>query len=473
MKKRIVICADGTWNKAELAEEETGKLTSTNVSKVAAIVARKDDAGLEQIVLYVEGVGSVQGEEVTGGAFGWGLSRNISLAYKFLCDVYNPDDEIFLFGFSRGAYTVRSLAGLICNSGIVRDPSKIADAVALYREKNTPDKSKSIKSKVFRNQFSHPASVHFIGVWDTVGTLGLPLMRHSLAKTLGWEWDFHDTRFDKKVANAYHAVALDERRSKFQPVLHGTPEEGHNVVEKWFCGVHSDIGGGYRETGLSNITLEWMVSAAFSHGLAVIPNWQEFLGIDLETLPDNLMSANYTQLALPQYERHEEWKGFFKWADRVMGNPDGFVRDPGNNLHESVRHVRKLFDDNVLVRADLYWNDSGIDVVAGKRYRLLVNRFEGVWDAGIPVPDPSGITRVSRIQSLLGWLKRSKIHRYMQLLCTVQRDSSTILAFEGNQVEFIATKSGKLSFFMNDVPWFYWNNRGYATIHIEELGDVN
>lgn len=464
--KRIIICADGTWNRAELVKEESGKPTSTNVSKVAAIIARKDDKDVEQRVLYLEGVGSAQGEAITGGAFGWGLSRNISLAYEFLCRNYEAGDAIYLFGFSRGAYTVRSLAGLVCNSGVVRDLAKLHDAVSLYREKSTPDKAKSIKSRVFRNQFSHPVRIHFIGVWDTVGAMGLPLIRHSFAKALGWEWDFHDTRFDEKIDNAYHALALDERRSNFRPVLHGTPDPGHNIVERWFRGVHSDVGGGYRETGLSNITLRWMVENAKKEGLAIVENWEEFLGIGPDTLTDNLMTGRDDQLDPKQFARHEEWKGFFKLLDQLCGRQIGFIRSPQTGIDASVEMLSEFYRRGFIIWADQYWNDTEFPVLGGQIYSITVIGHYGVKDANIAVDGVHGVQKPSFMQRSLAGLKRSKEQNYMRVIGSLDRETETYFALDAYETKYRAPKDGKLSFFLNDVPLFYWNNLGYVSLRI-------
>ena len=175
MRKRIVVCCDGTWNTAN--QEQGGVPCPTNVAKITAALAEQDANGVQQIPLYQPGVGTNRWKRLRGGAFGVGLSRNIRTLYHQLIKIYEPDDEIFLFGFSRGAYTARSLAGLIRKSGILqpRHAARIEEAWSLYR--NSPDKPSAPGPTRFRESYSFQPRIRFIGVWDTVGALGIPL-RH-------------------------------------------------------------------------------------------------------------------------------------------------------------------------------------------------------------------------------------------------------------------------------------------------------
>ncbi|MES2659480.1 MAG: DUF2235 domain-containing protein [Verrucomicrobiota bacterium] len=447
--KNLVLCADGTWNRDETVVEESGKRTSTNVSKLAVSVAAKDSEGESQLVFYMQGVGSKDSEMISGGAFGWGLSRNVLLGYQFLCRNYQPGDRIFLFGFSRGAYTVRSLAGLICNSGITRDPAHSLQAMEIYREKSDSAKSFSIRSRLFRTQFSHSANIHFLGVWDTVGAMGLPFLRHRIAKSLGWEWDFHSTDFRQKVLHAYHAVSINERRSKFQPVLKDELDR-ENVVEKWFYGVHSDIGGGYVETGLSNITLEWMIEQANKNGLAFVPRWKRELGITRSARPSDLMAGRYGLLDPAEFRRHEEWRGFFRLID--WRGHTRIARDA--DVHESVVHINNLLQSSFSVSPQKGWNKLDFSVEAGRPYeiRLVVlddhpakgfNLFRGLLDKLFPRP-------------FQDWSEN-------EWLCAVEDEPATAVALgsfassdkaggrikRGKKIDFVPSKSGNLSVRIN------------------------
>jgi uncharacterized protein (DUF2235 family) len=281
MVKRLVVCCDGTWNFAD-------QPSKTNVTKVALSVSRCD-GDIEQRVYYGSGVGTRRWEHLRGGAFGVGLSHDILDAYRFLVDNYEPADQLYLFGFSRGAFTARSLAGLVRNSGILREEyaDQFKKAWALYR--NRTEKPTSTASTLFRRAYSHETGIRFIGVWDTVGSLGIPVPEPRWlatgANVVNRRWAFHDTELSSWVEGAFHALAIDERRGPFRPTLwhqqpgatYRGPVHSHmgedsqrreqELKQVWFTGVHCDIGGGYQETALSDITLLWMVGHARKYGL--------------------------------------------------------------------------------------------------------------------------------------------------------------------------------------------------------------
>jgi uncharacterized protein (DUF2235 family) len=268
--KRLIVCCDGTWNRPD--QLDRGEPAPTNVAKIAMALADRDDAGNPQLVHYQPGVGTRRWERLRGGGFGIGLSRNVQECYGFLVDNYEPGDELYLFGFSRGAFTARSTVGLVRNSGILRraNRNRIAEAYALYRNRDEDTGPHGIAAELFRRSYSHPdLHVQFVGVWDTVGALGIPIdgFRPPL---LSKRWSFHDTTLSRYVRNAFHAIAIDERRGAFKPTLwikqEDTPEQ--TLRQVWFAGVHCDVGGGYREPDLSEIPLLWMAENARACGLA-------------------------------------------------------------------------------------------------------------------------------------------------------------------------------------------------------------
>ena len=273
--KRLVVCCDGTWNRPN--EVSDGVAAPTNVAKLALALADEDDAGNAQLLHYEAGVGTRRGERFVGGAFGVGLSRNIRDCYRFLVDNYEPGDKLYFFGFSRGSYTARSLAGLVRNSGILRPEERqlIGDAYALYRRPDKDLEPSSIAAELFRRSHSYSETyIDFVGVWDTVGALGIPIdgFRPPLLSRL---WTFHDTTLSRYVLNAYHALAIDERRRPFRPtVWEQKPDASRDQVleQVWFAGVHSNVGGGYSDTGLSEIPLLWMAEKARNCGLAFKPD---------------------------------------------------------------------------------------------------------------------------------------------------------------------------------------------------------
>ena len=264
--RRLVICADGTWNRPDDDATEDDVDVSTNVLKIARtltpIVRTADGAEVSQIAYYHPGVGTGNAiDKAVGGALGKGIDRNIVECYRFLVHNYQPGDELYFFGFSRGAYTVRSLAGLIRNSGLVKLAFErmIPEAYTLYRDRD-PEKHPSAEAaQMFRERFSHEVDITCVGVWDTVGSLGIPI---GLFERVNRKYEFHDVTLSSRVKNAFHAVAIDERREPFAPTLWEQPkeDEGKNWLEQaWFAGVHSDVGGGYPDDGLSDVTLKWMI----------------------------------------------------------------------------------------------------------------------------------------------------------------------------------------------------------------------
>ncbi len=290
--KRIVICADGTWNRPE---QNLQKDFPTNVLKVARGIAPKDKHGIDQVVFYDWGVGSYYGS-VRGGALGDGINKNIMDAYRFIVQNYNSGDELFFFGFSRGAYTVRSLSGFIYNCGILKRSKarRIQQAFDLYKNRDIHPKDEY--SVNFRRKFSRADNVRirFIGVWDTVGALGIPIR---MLGFLNEKHLFHDTKIGPNVDAARHALALDEKRSDFKPTI-WKKRKGLDLKQLWFAGVHSDVGGGYKPDKnrhlLADIPLEWMVSEAGPFGL------------QLETHLKQQMKGD------PLATKHEEYDGFYK-----------------------------------------------------------------------------------------------------------------------------------------------------------------
>lgn len=269
MNKRWIICADGTWSKPEQTDQ--GAPSPTNVVKLAAAILPFDKKGTPQIACYHLGIGAHGGlwDYYIGGALGYGISQNIQDLYLFLVFNYSPGDELFLFGFSRGAYTARSLAGLIRNCGILKDKNveKYQEAYELYRNRTDETHPSAPKSIEFRAKYSWPDfNIKFIGVWDTVGALGIPLPFH-IGRNI---WEFHDVTLSSHVDYAYQALAVDERRKPFAPCIWTKqPTATNQVLEQaWFPGTHSNVGGGYEETGLSDCALEWMWHQAAECGLA-------------------------------------------------------------------------------------------------------------------------------------------------------------------------------------------------------------
>ncbi len=270
MGKKLIVCADGTWN------NEDGTGFQTNVAKLHRVLQNNFVEGVDQLVCYVTGVGTRLGEKVSGGAFGKGLSSNILEAYRFLVDHYVEGDQLFFFGFSRGAYTARSLAGFIRNCGLLKREhleERLDEAYALYRHRSAKTNPKSETAMDFKARYSYTPDIEFVGVWDTVGSLGVPLSSLRILSWLGsfvnHDFQFHDTSLSTIIKHAYHAVSIHEHRGTFPATL-WEKQAGmdQQVLEQvWFPGVHCDVGGGYGASGLSDASFLWMIDKAKDCGL--------------------------------------------------------------------------------------------------------------------------------------------------------------------------------------------------------------
>lgn len=265
-KRRLILCLDGTWN----SNDKSDKLT--NVVKLLRSIPGVAADGTSQILYYGRGVGTSRGEKLAGGFSGFGLDEKIIDAYRFLGNNYQPGDEIYLFGFSRGAYTARSLAGLVQLAGILHSTclgQQLDDILRIRRTKQSTEQKQAAIANIPGIGRYESVSIKCIGVWDTVGSLGIPgeWARH---KSFSSRWYFHDVHLGPHVQVALHALAIDEKRPAFPPTLWEKPinqplPPGQIVEQVWFAGVHSNIGGSYADSRLSDITLDWMVKRLRAH----------------------------------------------------------------------------------------------------------------------------------------------------------------------------------------------------------------
>ena len=304
--KRIAIFIDGTWNRPDAKHP-------TNVLRLARCVTHYDrEKDIPQHVMYFPGVGSDTGNNVAsrtldrwfGGALGWGLIDLVEEAYRNLVFTYEPGDEIYLFGFSRGAFAARSLAGMIRSCGICppehmhripeavqryisRKPSTKPDAPEshLWREDFAPHTATSpeeLRSRLERGSGDEPIllTLDYIGVWDTVKALGIPGFIPG-AKYFNDKYSFHDDALSSSVLSARHAIATDERRKTFVHSpwsnlerLNGeAADRDPRFLQQWFPGNHGCVGGGGRRVDLSSITLHWIAQGAEKAGLKL--SWEQ------------------------------------------------------------------------------------------------------------------------------------------------------------------------------------------------------
>ena len=277
-QKRLAVFLDGTWNSVE---------SNTNVWRMRALCAGQSEDGRPQLVYYSTGVNGF-----LGGVFGQGLDENIRLAYEWLIESYNDGDEIFIFGFSRGAYSARSLAGLIAMDGILKagSPIGVSELFDRYKKGNeltiwklqeaeaSGDTSKFTEQEKWLLKYSQLVKVKVVGVWDTVGSVGweagnIPGISSS---TFG----YLQTGLRIHILNAYHALAIDEHRDDFAPTLWDVrhpkdkdaviarPRSLSSVEQRWFVGAHANVGGGYQTDLLAQAPLRWMMKKAESQGLS-------------------------------------------------------------------------------------------------------------------------------------------------------------------------------------------------------------
>ena len=347
MAKNIVICCDGTGNEYGDNNSNVVKLYSTLVID-----------GRQQIGYYHPGVGTMGAPAarnkisrawsvVMGLAFGAGLLTNVGDAYRYLMNTYEDDDNVFLFGFSRGAYTARALGGVLHMFGLLcpGNDGLIPYIIRLYAQRTRKAGGMTHTFEVaagFKETFCRNCPLHFVGVWDTVSSVG-------------WIWNplkLPYTAQNPDMANGRHAVSIDERRCYFRNNLWGTPLPGQNIKQVWFAGVHSDVGGSYAEaqSGLSKIALEWMLCEAMSFGLLINPHKaDEVLGRDLPPQayvpPDprgelhNSLTWKWWPVEFLPHSYYDYAAGEKKW-----GIPLGAKRriPEDSVLHETVDEKRRV-----------------------------------------------------------------------------------------------------------------------------------
>lgn len=264
MSKNIVFCADGTWD---------SPVKNSNVCQIYNALPHIDGV---QVVHYDDGVGAdgTPFERLFGGAIGAGLFQKIKDGYQVIANQYQPGDRIYLFGFSRGAYTARSLAGMIAICGLPTvnqsDPQCVGKAFTAYREVGERE---NLLKQLNADYRMYDAPLEFVGVWDTVGSLGIPALFGGVDEIL---CGFLDTSCHPDVKYAAQALAIDERRLQFQAAPWSSPPAaGQTIAQCWFAGVHCDVGGGYTPdaggAALSNVPFLWIAHQAEQCGIQFTP----------------------------------------------------------------------------------------------------------------------------------------------------------------------------------------------------------
>ena len=327
--KRLIICCDGTWQTLTNSHP-------TNVFKIAQIVKPMAHDGTPQLSYYQPGLGTEHGEfdRIAGGIFGWGIDTAIQEAYRFLCFNYEAGDEIYLFGFSRGAYTVRSLAGFLYCAGLLQRPHirKTPQAYELYRDLALPPSADAAQK--FRSKYGKSVPIKLLACWDTVGKLGVPNQIPLLSEWVNTKYQFHDTRLNRKIEHALHAVAIDERRKVFEVTPMMISEGATTTLNQvWFPGTHSCVGGGILDSpGLSDATLQWTIETIDKLSLGL-----DFVARP-EVVADGGIKPDYTTSFDPEIE------GMFAL---------GGISD--RTLCSSKNDSQTFFDRNIHLSAKQRW----------------------------------------------------------------------------------------------------------------------
>jgi len=324
MAKSIVVCSDGTGNSST-------KGRGTNVFKLFEAIDltshRLDPALMPQVAFYDDGVGTETFKplKIFAGITGFGLSRNVKQLYKEIVRLHDPGDALYFFGFSRGAFTVRTLAGFIATCGLL-DRSKLGSAAALdqavgeaynmYRRKyrtklaefflGKPDAGLAPAFRARRCR-QDEVRVRFIGVWDTVDAVGLPFHLADVLNVAVYRFKFPDHLLSPSVDHACHALAVDDERHTFHPLLWDEAEERHGRIEQvWFSGAHSNVGGGYPKQGMSLVALDWLMAAAEREGLRFVAS-------------DRRFDSEHANVDDKLYDPRAGLGVFYRWKPRDIG----------------------------------------------------------------------------------------------------------------------------------------------------------
>ena len=309
MGKNIVILSDGT-------AKEGGRGPNTNVYKLFNML---EDRTERQSVFYDRGLGTGW-RRLTGNAFGMGISQNILECYKFIFDHYTAGDQVFLFGFSRGATTVRSLSGFIHLFGVLPQsrPELLRRAYRIYKIRDRAKRERLAEEFVGRHH-NMWCRITFLGVWDTVAALGIPLQALNVIvdKVPWFRHRFHNLRLSDSVQHARHAIAIDDERLTFHPVLWDRELKDYQTMKQvWFCGMHTDVGGGYKEQELSDIPLVWMIAEAQRYGLRIYPRHKEKINPD----PNGMMHDSRSGIGGIYRRRVRSWDSERRGKPTVHGS---------------------------------------------------------------------------------------------------------------------------------------------------------
>ncbi|KAH7360619.1 hypothetical protein BKA65DRAFT_189578 [Rhexocercosporidium sp. MPI-PUGE-AT-0058] len=493
--KRLIICCDGTWMDSDdgfkkptlIPYQPTGVLqVPSNVTRISRALRRTGREGVPQIIFYHSGVGtgSSKVDMLTGGLLGIGISENIREVYSFIAANYTPGDEIVLIGFSRGAFTVRSVASMIRDIGLLTRTG-MNDFYPIFKDQQNfknesyrdifpdipfsnkpsgPNAVHEYKQRLERDGFTRVRDpngnrimVHAVAVWDTVGSLGIPNI--SLFAKLGLphstiEYKFFDTNLSGNIRHAFQALALDERRSPFKAAVWERADSHQTTVDLrqvWFPGAHSNVGGGYDDQEIANITLAWMMDQLASIGIAFqdeyidkvfIQNVRYYENPPKQQAKLSSMISRTPQWAVdPIYEKHKPvrpwglgkiwdskssfwhlsgtaWRtpGLNKRADPDTGLlTDIPMRDTNERVHSCVRIRLELdglgLDDKGLYDPQALNKNWRLRQVALKVQDPIP--YNASWGPGAPGPEVPGPKEVRWVWEYIGPPEDAPVERYM------------------------------------------------------------
>lgn len=528
---RLVLLYDGTDNTPK---------DRTNVWRTHELLADRDASGIPQRKCYIQGVGTDFGELLRGSIFGTGIIRKIREGYQWLVENYQDDAEIYVFGFSRGAFAARSLVQMIATCGLARQDTlkdwSVEDAFERYSAisqqetevilpiwrlrywqrhpqdappgwQPTPDDSRLLDDARVRE-----VKIQMAGLWDTVGAIDTDALQNKDAHRA--KSAAHNVRPTRALLNGYHALAIDEHRPMFQATLWRTFAEAGKEAEtlaryteyyeqRWFIGAHSDVGGGYGDDDLPDISLAWMMRKAAALGLAfthaveprpgawfnpvhdsfkafagqILNIWDQLVPGDqryyreISKLPRQVKTATDVDGSLCSIHETIDDTVVSRWTSDPTYRPpslvDYFTRNPGA-LPKGTRPAQRT----LRIYTWKYWNPTGIFLRPGVRYRAQVVR-----DMGEPLRDASFTARsiegedwdsLAHKSASMAHGKRKDDAKWFALIGTVDQKHAWVIKDGG---EFTVPVGGQLLCYFNDVQveWFYENNSGWVALEIEQL----
>jgi len=383
MAKRIALFLDGTWNTVR---------DNTNIWRMKSLCPVLPD----QVAYYSVGVGTQYGEKIRGGMFGYGLDQEVMQAYEFVSETYEPDDKLYIFGFSRGAFTARSLAGLISKCGLLKAGSPMSlnqlydryrkgQAVHTIRElAHIPEAERTHEEK-WLLEYSQRIPIFFQGVYDTVGALGVPataLLFHGRSK-----YSFLETDLRITDALGFHALAIDEHRKAFAPTLwrksvqagvqSPPPRTIDHVEQRWFVGAHADVGGGYADGLLGQIPLCWLMQKAQDHGLV----FKSSVTIDGDEAGGQIHDS-FAEMAYGIYRAAK----FFRPYYRPIGAAPVVTADPAGDI--TISTINETIDGSVFdrCRSDPSYRPNNLVAWAGSKDLTSIHGAVRADDSSVPVP---------------------------------------------------------------------------------------